>query len=161
MSHILYLIANYINRKQVVGAYEAIQDLESIRYIRDMLKFPNEADLNAKRYAAALIFSLTYGKRLDDDDKDLDAVIEVLEDFIHDCYPGSHLVDTFPVLDKLPDFLSPWRKGAKKKHARDSKVSYKVYWPPRSHAITVYLEALYSTFLRSYDNAGRSRTSKV
>lgn len=113
-----------------VGAYEAIQDLESIRYIRDALHRPNEADLNAKRYAAALIFSLTYGKRLNDDDKDLDAVVEVLEDFIHDCYPGSHLVDTFPILDRLPDFLAPWRDGARKKHARDSKVSKcEVFYP--------------------------------
>ncbi len=30
--------------------------------------------------------------------------------------PGAHLVDAFPILDSLPDFMSPWRNEARKKH---------------------------------------------
>ncbi|KAF7326750.1 hypothetical protein MVEN_02594000 [Mycena venus] len=36
--------------------------------------------------------------------------------------PGAHLVDAFPVLDRLPNFLSPWRAEAQRKHQRELEV---------------------------------------
>ncbi|EPQ52934.1 cytochrome P450, partial [Gloeophyllum trabeum ATCC 11539] len=101
---------------RVIGSYEAMQEEESTRYLYNMLTKPLEADLNSKRYAAATVFRLSYGKRLSDDDQDLNAVLTILDNFIQDCYPGSHLVDALPMLDCLPDFLSPWRKSAHEKH---------------------------------------------
>ncbi|EJC99744.1 cytochrome P450 [Fomitiporia mediterranea MF3/22] len=107
---------------RVVGSYESMQELESIRLLSDMLRRPKEADLNTKRYAASLVFSLSYGRRMPNDDKDLKDVSEILDNFIQDAYPGSHLVDSIPILDKLPDFLSPWRKEAKAKHQYEIEV---------------------------------------
>lgn len=89
-----------------------------------MIKNPNRIEHNAKRFSASIVFSLAYGRRLPDDDKDLKAVENLLENFIHDCYPGAHLVDTFPILDKLPDFLAPWRAEALSKHDQELKVCY-------------------------------------
>jgi len=45
-----------------------------------------------------------------------------VEGFVQDCYPGSHLVDTFPILDFLPGFLAPWRKQAFAKHDFEMKL---------------------------------------
>ncbi|KAG6908995.1 hypothetical protein DXG01_002484 [Tephrocybe rancida] len=107
----------------VVNSYERIQELESTKLLFDMLNHPNEANMNVKRYAASLVFTLSYGKRLNDDDNELRAVIEILENFVNDCSPGAHLVDTFPILDRiLPNFLAPWRASATKRHEDEMKV---------------------------------------
>jgi len=106
---------------RVVGSYESMQLSESARFLHDMLHTPSEAFLHAKRFSAALVFRLAYGRQLERDDKDLGEVLEILDDFIEDCYPGTHLVDTFPVLDSwwIPDWIARWRAEARKKHQRE------------------------------------------
>ncbi|KAJ7266401.1 cytochrome P450 [Mycena haematopus] len=101
---------------RVVGAYEDMQDTESLRLLTDLATTPTEWSHHCGRFAASLVFTLSYGQRLDDDGKDLAGVQTILANFIRDTYPGAHLVDTFPILDRLPDFLSPWRAEAKRKH---------------------------------------------
>ncbi|TFK45745.1 cytochrome P450 [Heliocybe sulcata] len=101
---------------KVVGSYESMQEEESAKFLYDMLVNPSDADQHSKRYAAATVFRLSYGKRLSDDNEDLRQVLTILDGFIRDCYPGSHLVDIFPLLDSLPDFLAPWRLSARRKH---------------------------------------------
>ena len=75
-----------------------------------------------ERYAASIVFTLTYGKRIGKDDGDLRAVLDILDGFLRDCTTGAHLVDTFPILDLLPDLLSPWRAEARMKHEREVEV---------------------------------------
>lgn len=106
----------------MVGGYETIQELESMKLLYDMIIRPSDASRHCQRFSASLVFHLAYGKRLGDDGADLDAVLEVLANFVRDTYPGAHLVDTFPVLDLLPDFLAPWRREARRKHEADMKV---------------------------------------
>lgn len=84
---------------RVVGSYETMQVEESAKLLFDMLHHPEEANLNAKRFSAALVFMMSYGRHLSSNDKDLKQVLQILDGFIEDCYPGSHLVDTFPILD--------------------------------------------------------------
>lgn len=43
--------------------------------------------------------------------------------------PGTFLVDTYPILDCLPDFVSPWRVRAKKMHELE-KAMWQVLWNP-------------------------------
>lgn len=90
----------------------------------DMLVMPQAANLNAKRFSASLVFIMTYGRRLSPDDADLKRVLEILDSFIADCYPGTHLVDAFPILDSwwVPDFLAPWRAEAREKHRNEIEV---------------------------------------
>lgn len=82
-----------------------------------------------KRYSASIIFTLAYGKHLRDDDEDLSMVMDINDSFAKDCAPGAHLVDTFPVLDFFPDFLSPWRKDARMKYKRESEVQEELVFP--------------------------------
>ncbi len=78
---------------------------------------PSETQLHGKLYAASLVYTLAYGKDLNEEGlKELLAILDVVERFIRDCMPGAHLVDAFPILDSLPDFMSPWRNEARKKH---------------------------------------------
>ncbi|OCH93179.1 cytochrome P450 [Obba rivulosa] len=92
---------------RMVGGYETIQELESLKLLHDMLTRPSDAGRHCQRYSASLAFYLAYGKRLGDDGADLDGVLNVLSNFTKDTYPGTHMVDTFPILDILPDFLLP------------------------------------------------------
>ncbi|CAK5271330.1 unnamed protein product [Mycena citricolor] len=101
---------------RVVGAYEGMQETESLQLLHDLVSSPEDAFKHCGRFAASLVFTLSYGERLKSDGKDLDAVQSVLRGFVKDTYPGSHLVDTFPVLDLLPDWLAPWRSEARRKH---------------------------------------------
>lgn len=109
---------------RVVGSYEAMQTDESAKLLYDMAHHPKEANLNAKRFSAALVFMISYGRHLSPDDKDLKQVLEILAGFIEDCYPGTHLVDTFPILDSwwVPDFIATWRAEAKAKHREEISV---------------------------------------
>lgn len=48
--------------------------------------------------------------------------MKVLFNFIRNALPGAHLVDIFPILDKLPDLLSPWRLQALKNGREELEV---------------------------------------
>ncbi len=88
-----------------------------------MLLNPSEAQWHGRVYTASLVYTLGYGKDLNDEGlKDLPALLHILEEFIRDGMPGAHLVDTFPALDFLPDFMSPWRNEARKKHEHEMEV---------------------------------------
>jgi hypothetical protein len=112
-----------------------MQTLESTRFLHDMLLHPEEWARNCKRFSASLVFQLSYGRRLGDDDADLNGVISILENVVKETYPGAHLVDIFPVLDKLPDVLSPWRARARQNHALEMKVRLLLVCIPAAHIL--------------------------
>lgn len=118
----LYALTWFYRLTLVVGSYENMQEMESAKLLLDTLNLPGDMEMNMKRYAASVVFTLAYGRRLDEDDKELLAVLDILDGFIRDCYPGAHLVDTFPVMDLLPDIFSPWRASARKKHEIEMQV---------------------------------------
>jgi Cytochrome P450 len=66
--------------------------------------------------------TLVYGKTINPDGKDLKTILHILETFIQDIHPARHLVDTFPALDYLPNWLAPWRIEAIGKYEEDSAV---------------------------------------
>ncbi|KAF8993102.1 cytochrome P450 [Cyathus striatus] len=109
------------------GGYEQIVDLESHKLLRSILSRPDDTQRNVFRYGASLMFSLVYGKQItEENESDLDGLVAILENFLREAYPGSHLVDTFPILDLLPDFLSPWRIQALKNHDNEIKLYSKL-----------------------------------
>ena len=109
-----------------------MQELESTKLLVDMLlptttSSSDLIDLACKRYSASLVYTLAYGRRITEEE--LKAVLVVLEGFIADCYPGAHLVDTFPILDYIPDgvlriFGPSWREEARAKHEKDMQVNW-------------------------------------
>ncbi|KAJ7885487.1 cytochrome P450 [Mycena olivaceomarginata] len=101
---------------RVIGGYEEMQYTASLRLLCDLVRKPEEFYLYFPRFPAGLIFTMSFGSRLADDGRDLAAVQKILMDFVIASNPGAHLVDSFPILDKLPDFLSPWRHQARAAH---------------------------------------------
>jgi len=115
-----------------------------------MLSKPDEYKINLKRFIASLVFTLTYGKKLNDDNN-LHAVLKILADFLPDCAPGAHLVDSFPILDQLPDILAPWRKTALDKYADEKAVSVGCFKKIQIECPSKYNSVVYET-----DQAGES-----
>ncbi|KAJ7350048.1 cytochrome P450 [Mycena albidolilacea] len=106
---------------RAVGGYETLQLSMSLRLLRDMAKAQTEFFRHVPRFPASLVFALIFGRELEE--HDLAEVQKILADFVFDINPGAHLVDTFPMLDLLPDFLSPWRAEARRKHLRELAVN--------------------------------------
>jgi cytochrome P450 len=104
---------------RAIGGYEELQHQESLRLLVDLAKTPENYYHHVQRFPASLVFKLTFAQPLNDDGKDLATAISIFVGFVKDITPGAHLVDTFPMLDLLPDFLSPWRAEAKRKHERE------------------------------------------
>lgn len=101
---------------RAVGAYEGIQERGAMKLICDILKQPTKAYISIKWYTAETLQTLVYAKRFSDDGKDLRTLLHILETFIQDMHPAKYPVDTFPILDWLPDSLAKWRVEAKQKH---------------------------------------------
>ncbi|TFK56928.1 cytochrome P450 monooxygenase [Heliocybe sulcata] len=101
---------------RAVGGYEGIQERGSIKLVTDILKQPTKAYISIKWYTAETLQTLVYAKRFSEDGNDLKTLLHVLETFIQDMHPARYPVDNHPILDKLPDALSPWRAEAKEKH---------------------------------------------
>jgi hypothetical protein len=80
----------------------------SLRLLKDMAKAPTEFFKHIPRFPASLVFALSFGRELEEND--LAEVQKILADFVFDINPGAHLVDTFPMLDLLPDCLSPYAR---------------------------------------------------
>ncbi|CAG8961172.1 hypothetical protein HYFRA_00002715 [Hymenoscyphus fraxineus] len=94
---------------RVSQTYCALQDLESKQLLFDMLSTNKFTD-GFRRYAAGLVFALAYGKRISDtNSQDLKELDEVIENTLSTLQPG-WLVDLFPMLNKLPKVLAPWRR---------------------------------------------------
>lgn len=49
-------------------------------------------------------------------DKDIQDLLYDVATWMLSANPGAHLVHDFPFLDKLPDFLAPWRAHGRKLH---------------------------------------------
>ncbi|KAJ8081501.1 hypothetical protein PM082_007346 [Marasmius tenuissimus] len=102
---------------RTVGGYEEIQEVEATKLLHGIMTDSEHATHHSRRFVASLVFHLAYGGRLQDDTRDLEAVTQILVNFVQDASPGRHIVDSFPWLDDiLPDFLAPWRAEATAKH---------------------------------------------
>ncbi|KLO06796.1 cytochrome P450 [Schizopora paradoxa] len=104
--------------------YSLLTELESSKLVLDLLDTPLHEDLTRtiQHFTASVIYAIVYGRRLADGNKDFEEILEIADSFVKDCYPGAHLVDTFPFLDSLPDILALWRKEAYRK--RDWQLSF-------------------------------------
>jgi cytochrome P450 len=98
--------------KRVSTTYYELQEMESKHLVFQLLS-TNEFTDCFRRYAASLVFSLAYGKRLTDihvpDLKELDTIVE---NTLTTLIPGAWVVDILPFLNILPKWLAPWKKYA-------------------------------------------------
>ncbi|KAH8704042.1 cytochrome P450 [Talaromyces proteolyticus] len=102
--------------KSAARAYLPFQDLESKQLLFDLLEDAGRSTNchgYMERMTASIIYSLFYGYRVHSAvDPILLQAHAVNHEFDHLAQVGKYLVDSFPVLNKLPRFLAPWKTEA-------------------------------------------------
>jgi hypothetical protein len=122
---LLYLPTDIITSYHpAIGGYEGSQHRESLNLLLNLIKTPEEYFLHFQRFSASLVFTLSFGQFIDDDGKALGEIIALMATFVQDTNPSAYLVDTFPILDWLPDCLAAWRVEARHKHQLELDVSF-------------------------------------
>jgi uncharacterized protein YfbU (UPF0304 family) len=112
------IVHRCLNVKAADGM-KASQDLESRRYLYDLLTEPTEFWRHIKRYSTSVIMYATYGRRIISlNDPVLNAIYAETEIF-GQCIGQQHLVDQFPILEKLPKSMQWWRKKYEPYHQKE------------------------------------------
>ncbi|PGH27644.1 hypothetical protein AJ80_00657 [Polytolypa hystricis UAMH7299] len=92
--------------------YFPLQDVESKQLMFDFLH-SNDYGKILERYAGSLMYSLTYGFRLDTGDEEpLREAHKVQHNFAYAARVGTWVVDALPFLNVLPPALAPWKRTA-------------------------------------------------
>jgi len=105
-------------------SYQPVQDYESKQLMTELLEDPDNFYLYNRRYSASVIIRVTYGFRIATfSDPLFHRIYSVLENFNSMTQPGAWLIETFPSLKVLPEFLvGNWRSYGKKVFEHDSQV---------------------------------------
>ncbi|KAI9693320.1 MAG: hypothetical protein M1822_005316 [Bathelium mastoideum] len=109
--------------------YKPTQEAEATRLCTQLLDLSNNPSDRCKwdwdrlfeRFTASIVFCVAYGHRIDS----LNAqVIRQRFDFMHFSaslnVPGAYLVESFPVLKYIPEFLAPWKAKIKQMGRREA-----------------------------------------
>ncbi|KAK4054438.1 hypothetical protein OIV83_000932 [Microbotryomycetes sp. JL201] len=98
------ILHQYLTIRMCEEKHQAVQSAESIQMISDVLHQPDDYYNRVRRYSTGVILSIVYGRRG-----------PTFEGPVSDIFVETGAtppVDIFPILKKLPDFMSPWRKKA-------------------------------------------------
>ncbi|GAA6009287.1 hypothetical protein JCM10207_004336 [Rhodosporidiobolus poonsookiae] len=107
--------------QKAADSYKPIQTLESKQLMNDLLSDPLNFRDQLERYAASVIVTVNYGRRVHnvhtdtvvcENRRSMDVLTSVN-------IPGKYLVEALPVMLKLPNFLTPWRTYAIEQRQRD------------------------------------------
>jgi hypothetical protein len=95
------------------------QDLESRRYLYDLLTEPANFWNHVKRYSTSVIMYATYGRRVVTVDDPVLNDIYTETGIFAECFGQVHLVDQYPILENLPKPLQWWRKKYEPYHQKE------------------------------------------
>lgn len=103
--------------------YQDIQDIESKQTLHELLT-SHDFSLIFERYVTSLQFTLAYGMKLESVER---SEISEMRYIVHCLMDGMKnnstmsLVEIFPVLDRFPRFLAPWKKFWRERYDRTVK----------------------------------------
>ncbi|KAI9566969.1 cytochrome P450, partial [Boletus coccyginus] len=97
---------------KMAETYEHLQLRHAKNVLLDILDDPESHQMHSRRFAASVIMEITYGKVTPTSytDPEVLAVNRCLKRFGRAMLPGAYLVDTFPILQYVPGYLTNLRK---------------------------------------------------
>lgn len=98
--------------------YKDFQELESIQLLHEYLQTPEKWYLSNQRYSNAVMLSVVFGRRAQLDDPQIAELFATSNEFLENLQPGYNLVDGYPQLAKLPQFLQWWRPRGERAYHR-------------------------------------------
>ncbi|PBK80872.1 cytochrome P450 [Armillaria gallica] len=97
---------------RVIQTYQPLQVKNAVNLVMDLLDDPSQHIDHAKRYAASVVITLTYGKPSTTSYSD--PLVQKILLFAHRfgtvVRPGAYWVDSVPILQYVPGYLSQLRK---------------------------------------------------
>ncbi|KAF4620163.1 hypothetical protein G7Y89_g14658 [Cudoniella acicularis] len=115
---VMHTILNTQNKQ----LFAPFQDLESKHLLYDYLHNPDQWYVANQRYANSVIMSVVFGKRFELNHPDTRELLETSTEILQALQPGASLVDTLPILNKLPTFLQWWRPRGLRAQEKCKKV---------------------------------------
>ncbi|KAJ4416338.1 hypothetical protein N0V85_002320 [Neurospora sp. IMI 360204] len=102
-------------------SYRPIQNLESKVLMHDLLTNPKEFRTHLERYAASVIVTVTYGRRVEDvrTDAVVRANAESMGRLTSVNIPGKFAVERYPPLKYLPSIFAPWKAEVLRQRQKD------------------------------------------
>jgi cytochrome P450 len=109
--------------------YQPIQMFETKQMCVDLLETPEQFYHHTRRYTTSVVMQVAYGHRVANwDDKDVQDIYLVIDNFTKVTAPGEWIVDSFPTLAKIPLWpLSNWKQKGREMFEHDSKI-YVGFW---------------------------------
>jgi hypothetical protein len=98
------------------------QDLESHRYLYDLLTEPAKFWNHVKRYSNSVIMYATYGRRVTSIDDPVLKDIYAEAAVFGECMGQVHAVDKYPILENLPYSIQWWRRKWAPFHLKELKL---------------------------------------
>ena len=108
---------NLVLNERVAKSYLPFQELESKQLLFDLLGTAGGSGIDChghvERATASTVYNLLYGHRIRTlNDPIMRTARTLTHELEHMLEPGKYLVDSFPVLNILPQFLAPWKTEA-------------------------------------------------
>ena len=94
--------------------YKPVQEAEASRLCHQLLEGPGDFDTLLNRFTASIVFTIAYGHRIDSLQS---PIVRQRMKIMHWSaalnVPGRYLVESFPILKRIPDVLAPWKRQIK------------------------------------------------
>ena len=97
------------------------------------------------RTAASQIMAMVYDSLpiKDHNDPLIVRVNDLVQRLVKAAYPGEHLVEFFPWMQRLPNWLAPWKPWAEEWHRKDSEMFLQYYKEVRDRVVRVIASEQY------------------
>ncbi|KAH9821751.1 putative cytochrome P450 monooxygenase [Melampsora americana] len=106
-------LLHQLTQPRVASTYEPIQLQESAQLVLDLINHPTQHWSHALRYAGSTVLQIAFNRRaLNHQDSAIIRMRKCNEEMVRTVVPGAYLVDSLPILNHLPHFLSPWKRHA-------------------------------------------------
>lgn len=113
-------LMHHLTMTSAAVSYQPVQEEESIRMLRDLIRDPQNYERWFERYAAGLIMRLAFGQTIyTGEEPSVRRILAVVHTVERVASPGAYLVDTLPILMYLPSFLAPFKREGARLHAEE------------------------------------------
>ena len=102
-------VMHSILQKNNASVFAEFQELESKHLLYDYLHSPDTWYKSNARFANSVMLSVVFGRRLLTGDPHTEQLLQTSRTFVKSLVPRMYLVESFPVLERLPKLLQWWR----------------------------------------------------
>lgn len=111
---------HHVTMSSVAATYRSEQTIEATRMLRDMLREPKDYQAIFERFSVGIGMRLLYGQRLESGhDEDCRRILGIVHELERVGSPGAYLVDVFPWMLHIPNFLAPWKRDLTDRRVKD------------------------------------------